>query len=187
MKKYIRIIGLFLVLIIMGVAYASINKNNKQDINLHEETNISMPSIAKNQSLTNWKFKDENGKIFSLEELKGKVVFINLWATWCPPCIAEMPSIDQLKKTFKDRDDLVFLMVDVDNNIEKAREWMKNKNIDLPVHVSYTDIPRDIFQGSIPTTIIIDKKGNIAQRKLGASDYMSPDIIDSMKNLLNEK
>lgn len=132
------------------------------------------------------KFKDEKGNIVSLHSLKGKVVFINLWATWCPPCIREMPSIDELRKTFKDNEDLVFLMVDVDGNIEKAANFMKNKKFDLPVHIRASEIPRELFNGSIPTTIIIDKQNKIAGRHIGGADYASPKIIEIIKELLSE-
>lgn len=132
------------------------------------------------------KFKDEKGNIVSLHSLKGKVVFINLWATWCPPCIREMPSIDELRKTFKDNEDLVFLMVDVDGNIEKAANFMKNKKFDLPVHIRASEIPRELFNGSIPTTIIIDKQNKIAGRHVGGADYASPKIIEIIKELLSE-
>src|SRR5690606_33883019 len=139
------------------------------------------------QQTPDLKFKDENGKTISLSSLKGKVVFINLWATWCPPCIHEMASINELRKTFKDNDDLVFLMVDMDGKIDKASNWKKNKKFDLPVHVPDSEIPRELFTGSIPTTIIIDKQNNIVGRQVGGADYMSPEIIELMKNLLNEK
>jgi thiol-disulfide isomerase/thioredoxin len=144
-------------------------------------------SNVQQQQTPDLKFKDENGKTISLSSLKGKVVFINLWATWCPPCIHEMPSINELRKTFKDNDDLVFLMVDVDGKIDKASKWMKNKKFDLPVHVPDSEIPRELFTGSIPTTIIVDKKNNIVGRQVGAADYMSAEVIELMKNLLNEK
>jgi hypothetical protein len=64
---------------------------------------------------------------------------------------------------------------------------MKNKKFDLPVHVPDSEIPRELFTGSIPTTIIVDKKNNIVGRQVGAADYMSAEVIELMKNLLNEK
>ena len=65
-------------------------------------------------------FKDETGNITDLSDLKGKVVFINFWATWCPPCIAEMPSINKLQEKFKDNEDFLVLMVDADNQPDKS-------------------------------------------------------------------
>ncbi|MGH2643105.1 MAG: TlpA family protein disulfide reductase, partial [Chitinophagaceae bacterium] len=65
-------------------------------------------------------FKDGNGHTFSLSSLKGKVVFINFWATWCPPCRAELPSIKKLYEKFKDNNKIMFLMVDVDEEYKHS-------------------------------------------------------------------
>src|SRR5690606_3035773 len=104
-----------------GFCFAGCN-NNEQNKNVEqsvptaiaEEETTSLPEQTGNDVA----FKDKDGKTVSLKSLKGKVVFINFWATWCPPCIHEMPSINELKKTFKGNDNIVFLMVDVDNNIK---------------------------------------------------------------------
>ncbi len=66
-------------------------------------------------------FLGENGQTVTLSSLRGKVVFINFWATWCPPCKVEMPGINRLKKSFKGNDQIVFLMVDVDGNLKNHR------------------------------------------------------------------
>lgn len=73
-------------------------------------------------------FMDSSGQQIDAANLKGKVVFINFWATWCPPCIAEMPSIDKLYQRFRGNDQIVFLMVDVDNQIVKSEAFMVKKN-----------------------------------------------------------
>lgn len=184
MKTQIKKMVLLPVLIITGLAYASI-KGNSFDIT----TNRSIggeTSMSNTQQAPDLKFKDENGEVVSLKSLEGKVVFINLWATWCPPCIHEMPSINKLRQTFKDNADLVFLMVDVDGDIEKSKAWMKRKKFDLPVHVPAGQIPRELFSGSIPTTIIVDKNNNIVGRHVGGADYMAQEVVDLIKKLLKE-
>ncbi len=187
MKRNIKKIALLPLIVITGWAYAAINGNaNDGSMTAKQSTNSEKPLVSNTQQTPDLKFKDENGKTVSLHSLKGKVVFINLWATWCPPCIHEMPSINELRKTFKDNKDLVFLMVDVDGKIEKSKEWMKNKKFDLSVHVPDSDIPRELFTGSIPTTILVDKQNNIIGRQVGGADYMSPQLVDLIKKLLNE-
>jgi len=181
-------IALLPLIAITGWAYATINGNAIDgSMTAKQGTNGEKPLVSNMQQTPDLKFKDENGKTISLHSLKGKVVFINLWATWCPPCIHEMPSINELRKTFKDNKDLVFLMVDVDGKIEKSKEWMKKKKFDLPVHVPDGEIPRELFTGSIPTTIIVDKQNNIIGRQVGGADYSSKEVIDLMTKLLNEK
>lgn len=187
MKLNIKKIALLPLIAITGWAYASINANGIDgSATGNQGTNGERPSVSGAQQTPDLKFKDENGKSISLHSLKGKVVFINLWATWCPPCIHEMPSINELRKTFKDNKDLVFLMVDVDGNMERSKKWMKNKKFDLPVHVPDGEIPHELFTGSIPTTIIVDKQNNIIGRQVGGADYMSQEVLDLIKKLLNE-
>ena len=101
-------------------------------------------------------FKDGKENIISLSELKGKVVFINFWATWCPPCRAEMPSIESLYQKVKDNKNIVFLMVDVDNDYAKAKKYMDRKNLTLPVYTPASAIPQALMSGTIPTTLILE-------------------------------
>ena len=130
------------------------------------------------------RFKNEEGKTVSLNALKGKVVFINFWATWCPPCIHEMPSIDELKKKFKGNDDIVFLMVDVDNKLEESAAFMRENDYDLPVYVPAGNIPSDYLGGAIPTTVILDKRGDMIARIEGGRDYTDPEIIKALNELV---
>ncbi|MHA6697142.1 TlpA family protein disulfide reductase [Chryseobacterium sp. A321] len=133
------------------------------------------------------KFVDSKESISSLRDLKGKVVFINLWATWCGPCLVEMPTIYKLRQTFKNHEDLVFLMVDVDGKLDKAKAWMDKKEIDLPVYGMASQIPLELFSGSIPTTFIVDKKGRFVGRQVGAANYMDPALIKLINELLEEE
>lgn len=175
------------LLVITGLTYASMKNNVDENMIADKSINGEKPLMSNVQQTPDLKFKDENGKTVTLSSLKGKVVFINLWAIWCPPCIQEMPSINKLRKTFKDNDNLVFLMVDVDGNIEKSNKWMKSKKFDLPVYIPDGEIPRELFKGSIPTTIIVDKQNNIVAKHVGGADYSSQEVIDMMTKLLNEK
>lgn len=87
-----------------------------------------MPKLTKADF--NFKLIDRNGKTISLEELKGKVIFMNFWATWRPPCIAEMPSIDKLEEEM--RDEVAFVMLSLDRNFETAKAFDKRKGYNLP-------------------------------------------------------
>lgn len=131
-------------------------------------------------------FMDSSGKKTDAANLKGKVVFMNFWATWCPPCIAEMPSINKLYQHFDGNDQIVFLMVDVDNQIVKSEAFMTKKKLSLPVHVPMGDIPSYWLGGSIPTTIILDKDGKIAAKHEGMADYSRKEVIDFINNLITQ-
>ncbi|MBC7565851.1 MAG: TlpA family protein disulfide reductase [Pedobacter sp.] len=129
-------------------------------------------------------FRDKNGALVKLSDLKGKVVFINFWATWCPPCIAEMPSIDKLHRKYKGYNEVVFLMVDVDGKIESSVEFMKKRNFMLQVYTPASAIPVEYFSGSMPTTVILDKSSNVVFQQVGAADYSNIEVavfIDKLR------
>lgn len=130
-------------------------------------------------------FKDGKGKTIDISKQKGKVLFINFWATWCPPCIAEMPSIAKLKEQVNSKD-LLFLMVDVDRKYDKAQKFMDKNGFQLPVYLAAGEIPGSFLSGAIPTTVIIDKAGRVVGRQEGGADYASPTALKYFQNLLNQ-
>jgi thiol-disulfide isomerase/thioredoxin len=130
-------------------------------------------------------FKDGSGKTIDISKQKGKVLFINFWATWCLPCRAEMPSINKLKTEMKGMD-ILFLMVDVDNNYERARKFMDRKKYDLPVYTAAGDIPPGFLSRSIPATLIVDKQGRVVGRHEGPGNYKKPEVIKFFKDLANK-
>lgn len=129
-------------------------------------------------------FSTSTGETIDIAKSKGKVVFVNFWATWCPPCIAEMPSINALRNQFKDHKDIVFVMADVDNKLKRSEAFMKKNKYDLPVYEPVTMIPEQIFRGSIPTTLIVDKSGNIVFLHEGMADYNSKAMQGFITKLL---
>lgn len=129
-------------------------------------------------------FKDSAGKTISLAQLKGKVVFLNFWATWCPPCIAEMPSINKLKKRYGGNDDIVFLMVDADGNYEKSMKFMQKRGYDLPIFTVASAIPENVFSGSLPTTLVLDKQGRLVFKHEGSADYGNEKIVNFIDVLI---
>lgn len=131
-------------------------------------------------------FKSEEGELIDLSQQRGKVVFINFWATWCPPCIAEMPSIQELYTSFKDNDQVVFLMVDVDNKPERSVKFMEKGNYDLPVHTPASAIPPSFLGGAIPTTLVLNKKGEVVFKHEGMGNYAAPEFRSFLSKLAAE-
>lgn len=127
------------------------------------------------------------GAPVALSSLKGKVVFINFWATWCPPCRAEMPSVDRLYRQWKKHPDMVFLIVDADGQPEKAAAFMRDNGYVLPVTLLTGKVPQNVYSGTLPTTLIIDKAGRIVFRETGAADYSSRRLERYLQQLLAEK
>ncbi len=128
-------------------------------------------------------FTSSDGKTIDLAKLKGKVVFLNFWTTWCPPCIAEMPSVNSLYNKLKNNSNVIFVLADADGDLENSTAFMKKKNFDLPVYIPAGQIPEQLFRGSLPTTVIINKKGEIVYSHEGMANYDSPEIEKLLTDL----
>ncbi|MGE6220075.1 TlpA family protein disulfide reductase [Nubsella zeaxanthinifaciens] len=151
------------------------------------EVGLFNPSVErtmpKNEPSLQLSFKDQSGKTISLNQLKGKVVFINFWATWCPPCLAEMPSINKLYEKYKSSGDVVFLLIDADSNFEKSLAYMKARDYALPVYQMNSSVPEQLFAGSLPTTIVFDKQGRLSFKHEGAANYNSKKFVEFIGKL----
>ncbi|MFU1856329.1 cytochrome C biogenesis protein [Sphingobacterium sp. CZ-UAM] len=131
-------------------------------------------------------FVNHSGETIGIADLKGKVVFINFWATWCGPCRAEMPSINVLYDKFKDNPHVVFLIVEIEGDKEKAAAFVKNEKLTLPISYPNSDIPKEWLSESIPSTVILDKEGKLATRHEGMADYSSPEVTTFIQDLINK-
>src|SRR3546814_66534 len=129
-KKIIIRSGFFTLAAISFVACGNAGESEK-DTSTDQPTVEQQVDAVEPTEVTGVSFKDESGKTVSLNSLKGNVVFINFWATWCPPCIHEMPSINDLKKSFQGNDKIVFMMVDVDNKIDQSTAFIDRKSTRL--------------------------------------------------------
>ncbi|HLT33513.1 MAG TPA: TlpA disulfide reductase family protein [Aquaticitalea sp.] len=153
---------------------------------LHKGLALFSPSIVekdKQIKLTdyNWRLMDENGTPFDFNDAKGKVVIVNFWATWCPPCIAEMPSLEKLYHDYKK--EVVFLLVS--NESPEVISSFKEKNTyDILVYSSLNSSPKFFDMSSIPRTYVIDRFGNIVIDKSGAADWNSRKVRDLLTSLL---
>ena len=146
--------------------------------NSHESETIENPATPADFNL---KLIDREGNIKSLKEFKGKVIFMNMWATWCPPCIAEMPSIDKLHEEMGD--DVVFVMLSLDQDFEKAKAFDKRKGYNLPIYSSGSNLPEMYKSSAIPTTYVIDADGNLALTHIGMANYSDPEFKEFLNSL----
>ncbi|MBS1668401.1 MAG: TlpA family protein disulfide reductase [Bacteroidetes bacterium] len=129
-------------------------------------------------------FKDSTGKIASTNDLKGKIVFINFWASWCPPCRAEMPSLENLYHTLKSDQRFVFVFINEDDDQSKAKRFLEENNYSLPVFTSFGNVPTNIFEGSLPTTVVLNKEGEIVLKHVGMASYDTESFMEQLKALL---
>jgi len=126
-----------------------------------------------------------DGKQTSLRDLKGKVIFLNLWAAWCPPCIAEMPGIQKLYRE-TDTSRVAFVMLSLDENRDKARRLMKRKGFTFPAYFPASTMPAVYATRSIPTTFVISKRGEIVARHEGMADYGSAEFKAYLSKLADQ-
>jgi len=135
----------------------------------------------------NFRLEDLGGKKSELKHYKGKVVFLNFWATWCGPCKEEMPSMEELCKQFKDKD-FVFLTISVDYaGIKPVKDFIEKHRYTFPVLIDPKCETLDLFEvKGIPTTFLIDKKGIIIGKAIGPNDWKRSEVV-SIINLLLEK
>lgn len=122
-------------------------------------------------------FKNVKGDTITLSELRGKVVFINIWAVWCGPCRDEMPGLNYLYSLYKDNPEVAFLFIDADSNLQKAQRFMNRKRYELPVYESLNGFPRSMFREVLPTTMVFNKTGKIIMFYEGAADYGNENFI----------
>lgn len=146
------------------------------------------PSVVKEdkrESLDtyNWRLQDLEGVQVNFNTSKDKVVLINFWATWCPPCIAEMPSLHELHADYKDKVDFYFVS---NEKVEVLNEFLSKNNYDFNVHIPTTQYPKAFDVSSIPRTFLIDKKGNIVIDKTGAANWNSDKVRNQIDALLAE-
>lgn len=120
-----------------------------------------------------------DGTPVSFSDFKGKTIFLNFWATWCPPCIAEMPNIQNLYDDIGGEDDIVFVLVSLDNDPQKAKDFVGRKEFTFPVYSAITK-PRIYDTSIVPTTYVISPKGEIMLKHQGMAKYDT----ESFKNFL---
>lgn len=131
----------------------------------------------------NWTLKDLEGRPVKFEDFAGKAVFLNIWATWCPPCVGEMPSIARLAgdPSFQGKN-IAFVCVATDESIETVRRFVKNK--DWPMTVLQADaLPGVFLTEGIPATFLIAPDGRVVATTVGGHEWDAPETVKSLQAL----
>jgi len=130
-------------------------------------------------------FADEKGQAHSLAEFKGKVVVLNIWATWCVPCRKEMPALDRLQAALGGPE-FVVVPISIDRSIETAAKFYQDIGIGhLPIYVDVSGkAVRELHAVGLPTTLILDRAGREIGRVVGPAEWDSPEVADLLKPII---
>lgn len=175
MKKITLIICLFM-LIAMGPG----KSGNKQISPLNTDKLI-------NSRAPEFTLKDPSGKSFSLSAYTGKVVLLNFWATWCPPCRAEMPALNRLYRE-KKAQGFEILAISTDKSLNDIHKFLEKNRVDFPILFDgdlATAKQYKVF--SMPTTFLIGRNGIIVEKFYGEYDWTEPETRGIIEKLLKQQ
>ncbi len=159
---------------------ANVDGNEDANVGKDEDKNTDEDKNSNKVKSIDFTLKDFNGDEVSLSDYRGKLVILNFWASWCPPCIAEMPDFDSVNKELTEDDDVVILTVNLTNGYrgeteEVAREFINKNGYTLPVLFDTEGVVAQNYGiRSIPTTYFIDKEGYFVN---GISGMVDKDFV----------
>lgn len=151
-------------------------------------TGIYNPSvnIQKDTPMADYNFQliDLEGNTLDFVELKGQVILINIWATWCAPCVAEMPGLYSLYQKMKN-EKVKFIFLSVDENPEKVRDFLKQKNYQLPVYFLNSSLSNTYkTSNSIPRSYLLSAEGKVIKEYIGITAYNTQAFQKFLKSLI---
>ena len=186
-KPYLAIVALVVILKVTGAlagisyfANAALMKTGIMDATPGDDSEVAEMFDY------NFQIKTLTGEVIDFNQFKGKVVFINLWATWCGPCRFEMPSIQELYNGV-DTDKIQFVMLSLDRNedLPKIVKYVEKNKFTFPVFQPNRFLPEVLNVPSIPTTFIIDKSGKVVSKKVGTTNFNTKKFKNYLEGLAN--
>jgi len=179
MRKYLILTSVIFFFLTSNMAFAQVSQETARLLN-----NAKIQVLPDRTQPRDFTLPLLGGANASLSSYKGKIVILNFWATWCPPCRAEMPSMEKLYQRFKNQG-LEILAVDLGESAVTVRRFIQNNRYTFPVMLD-TDNRIGSLYGiqAIPTTFIIDREGKIIARVIGSIEWDSPQVIAAFEALL---
>lgn len=181
-KRWVDIlIGIILLLVLIPQTRLPIQVHLQRLIALAPSINPENEQVKLNDY--NLSFADQEGKVYPLNNARGKLIILNFWATWCPPCIAEMPSLQQLYQDYGNQVSFYFITQD---SWELINKFKQQRHIELPFY-KLKQASTALDHTSLPTTYIIDQSGKILVKKVGVADWNSSTVRDLLDQALIQK
>ena len=185
-KSFIRLKdGLLGLLIIVALTLLILRVQRPSPENPQPEANQFKPQegyLAPRFSLRNLK-----GNLEGLDDHSGKVIFVNFWATWCVPCVKEMPSFESLYRRYRSQG-LTLLAVSLDKgDSSKVQDFADIHKLTFPILLDTEGVAEKLYPSfSIPFTYVIDKQGRVVARVDGAKDWESSETFEAVEHLLKQ-
>ncbi len=171
---------ILILILVIGIGVMILLQSKKSSFDL-----AGKPQFKKGVRAPNFKLPDLNGKMMSLTDYRGRVVLLNIWATWCAPCVEEMPSMEKLHQELKD-EKFVILAVSIDEpGAEVVRPFMKKHKLNFPALIDSAGILTQLYRTSgVPESFIIDKQGRILEEIIGPRNWFAPGALSYFRSLI---
>jgi peroxiredoxin len=167
-------------------AAVSQEETMQQDENASLFRSIGMLYLG-SQDIPDFEVIHLDGGTMHLSDLKGKIVFLNFWATWCPPCQMEMPSMERLYGQFKDTD-FVILAVSVGEDVQTVKDFLSRTPYSFPIALNPDGKLGSLYAArGIPSTYVLNREGKIMAAKIGAQEWDTQKITSVFEQLLNQE
>jgi thiol-disulfide isomerase/thioredoxin len=128
---------------------------------------------------------NESAQLQARQSNQPQLYFINFWATWCPPCVAEMPDIAALKAHTEEQGwPVQFVMVSLDDQMSKAKAFLERKELDFPIYALEGRLPAQFDIGTIPSTYVLNSKGDIIAERHGMARYHTDEFVNFLQRQL---
>jgi thiol-disulfide isomerase/thioredoxin len=176
------ILLLIIFLLIPATRKSTVAFMLKPTIFVHQAGLLKQP-VELTDETYDWQLADLQGNPVVLSEFRGQVIFINYWATWCAPCLAEMGQLEKLHQVYGNKVQFLFVSNESKNDIQQL---MDKKNLNLPVFVPHTQYPVLLESNVLPTSFLINKKGQLVMKKTGVAQWNSKKVKNILDNLLAE-
>jgi peroxiredoxin len=138
------------------------------------------------RKVPDFSLQDLDGKTVTLKEFRGKVVFLNFWATWCPPCREEMPAMQKIYTELQDKG-LVMLAINFMETPNTIRPFVKEHKLTFPILLDSGTVMVSFGVLGLPATYLIDRQGKAAARALGGRDWSNQESLRMIRKLLDER
>ena len=181
--------GVVLVILIICVGgyflYKQVSKNSLEQI----KTELLPPSFPDKSRIAiigqadySWPLQTLDGRETTLSEFRDKVVFINLWATWCMPCVAEMPNIQSLYDSLKS-EQVAFLVISNEPK-ETVKKFLNDKKFTFPVYLCNKELPGVFKTMGIPATFILSRDGSVVFKEVGSAKWDDVSSLNFLRGLM---